>query len=250
MFVMLGVYAAAAVLVTWPLAIHLTDRIGALHGPGDPYLNLWILGWGLHAWTTDPASVLTGRVFNANIFHPAENTLAYSDNFLLQALALSPVYALTHDAVLCYNLLLLLSLALSGVAMHALVRSLTGSQPAAFVAGLAWACWPYRTAHLLHLQLQALYFLPLALLFLHRIVAGRQWRDAAALGLMAALQAIASVYYGVMTVVVIAVSGIALAVTTGQWRNRRLWTRLAASAVLAARLRGAGAAAVCAIAAG
>jgi hypothetical protein len=232
-FVPSALYLAAAVAITWPLAIHLTDRIGALQGPGDPFLNLWILGWGLRAWTTNPGSVLNGQVFDANIFHPAENTLAYSDHFLLQSLALSPVYAITGDAVLCYNLLLIVSIALSGLAMHALVRAVTGSMPAAFLGGLAWACWPYRTAHLLHIQLQALYFMPLALLCLHRLVAGRRWRDAWALGALTALQAIASVYYGVMTAIVLAVSGIVLAVSTGQWRSRRLIARAVVAAVIA-----------------
>ena len=189
-------------------------------------------------------------MFDANIFHPAENTLAYSDHFLLQSLALSPVYAATGDAVLCYNLLVLASIALSGLAMHALARALTGSTPAAFLAGLAWACWPYRTAHLLHIQLQALYFLPLALLFLHRVVAGRRWRDAAALGAMTALQTIASVYYGLMTVIVLAVSGPVLAVATGQWRSRRLLGRVMLAAVLAIGLLRAGADSVRAVAAG
>ena len=87
----LTVYVTAALVLTWPLAIGLTSRLGALQGAGDPYLNLWILGWGLHAWTTDPLSVVSGRVFDANIFYPAEGTLAYSDHFLLQALALAPV---------------------------------------------------------------------------------------------------------------------------------------------------------------
>jgi hypothetical protein len=227
------VYVAAAILITWPLAIHLTDRLGALQGPGDPFLNLWILGWGLRAWTANPGSVLNGQVFNANIFHPAENTLAYSDHFLLQSFALSPVFAITGDAVLCYNLLVMFSIALSGLAMHALVRAVTGSLPAAFLGGLAWACWPYRTAHLLHIQLQALYFMPLALLCLHRLVAGRRWRDALALGALTALQAIASVYYGVMTAIVLAVSGIVLAVSTGQWRSRRLIARVVVAAVIA-----------------
>lgn len=225
-------YFTAAVVLTWPLAISLTSRLGALQGAGDPYLNLWILGWGLHAWTTDPASVLGGRVFDANIFFPAEGTLAYSDHFLLQALALSPVYAVSGNAVLCYNLLVIGSIAASGMAMHALTRAVTGSTPGAFVAGLAWACWPYRTAHLLHIQLQALYFMPLALLFLHRVVAGRRWRDAAALGVAASLQAIASIYYGVMTAVVLVASGVVLAVATGQWRGRRLWLRLTGAAVV------------------
>jgi hypothetical protein len=229
----LTVYVIAALVLTWPLAITLTTRLGALQGPGDPYLNLWILGWGLHAWTTDPASVFSGRVFDANIFFPAEGTLAYSDHFLLQALALSPVYAISGNAVLCYNLLVIGSLALSGLAMHALTRTVTGSTTAAFLAGLAWACWPYRTAHLLHIQLQALYFMPLALLCLHRVVAGRRWRDGLALGAAASLQAIASVYYGIMTAVLLVTASVALGVTTGQWLARRLWSRLIVAAIVA-----------------
>ena len=119
---------------------------------------------GHAGWLGDPLSVFTGRVFDANIFHPSAGTLTFSDH-LLQSLVLSPLYAITGNLALCYNVLLIGSLALSGLAMHALARSVTGSHRAAFViAGLAWACWPYRTAHLLHLQLQSLYFLPLALL--------------------------------------------------------------------------------------
>jgi hypothetical protein len=214
----------------------LTTRLGALQGPGDPYLNLWILGWGLRAWTTDPLGVFDGRVFNANIFFPAEGTLAYSDHFLLQALALSPVYAVTGNVVLCYNLLLLASLALSGLAMHALTREVTGSDRGAYLAGLVWACWPYRTAHLLHIQLQALYFMPLALLCLHRVMARRRWRDAAALAVVTTLQFVASVYYGLMTGVVLVVAAITLAVATGQWRASRLWSRLTLAAILTVAL--------------
>src|SRR6185436_15532468 len=201
-------YVAAACFVTWPLATELSSHLGALEGEGDPYLNVWILGWGLHAWTYDPASVFTGRVFDANIFFPTPGTLTFSDHLLLQSLVLAPVYALTGNVVLCYNLLLLLSLAASGLAMHALVRGVTGSTAAAYIAGLAWACWPYRTAHLLHLQLQSLYFLPLALLSLHRVAAARRWRDVIALGCLSALQAISSVYYGVMTALALAASAV------------------------------------------
>ena len=177
--------------------------------------------------------MLNGGVFNANIFYPAENTLAYSDHFLLQSFALAPLYALTNDAVLCYNVLVVGSIALSGLAMHALARAVTGSQAAAYVAGLAWACWPYRTAHLLHIQLQALYFMPLALLCLHKVAAARRWRDALALGVVTALQAIASVYYGVMTAVVVSVGACALAIGTGQWRSRRFWIRVAVAGLVA-----------------
>lgn len=227
-----AIYVVAAIVLTYPLALSLTSTLAAPQGAGDPYLNLWILGWGLRAWTTDPFSVLSGEVFDANIFFPAQGTLAYSDHFLLQALALSPIYWITGDAVLCYNLLLLASIALSGLAMHLLVRELTGSTAAALTAGLVWAAWPYRTAHFVHIQLQALYFMPLALLFLHRVMAGRRWRDAMGLGLTAALQAIASVYYGVMTAVVLAVAAVVLVVVSGQPRGWRVAARLIAAAAV------------------
>ncbi|MDP1572058.1 MAG: DUF3108 domain-containing protein [Vicinamibacterales bacterium] len=233
---LVALFTAAAVIVTWPLATQMTTHLGALAGPGDPYLNLWILGWGLEQWTTDPLGVLSGRAFDANIFHPATGTLTYSDHLLLPALVLAPLYAATGDVVLCYNVLLLISMAASGLAMYALARGVTGSTAGAIVAGLAWAVWPYRTAHLLHLQLQALYFLPLALLCLHRLVARPGAGRAAALGVVAGLQAIASVYYGVMTAVVLAVATPVLAWTTGQARARRLWAQVALAAAVGSLL--------------
>lgn len=228
-----GVYLIAAFILTWPLAINFTTHLGAVEGAGDPFLNLWILGWGMQAWLSDPIGVLAGRAFDANIFHPSAGTLTFSDHLLLQSLVLSPFYAATGNLALCYNVLLVGSLALSGLAMHALARSVTGSDRAAFIAGLAWACWPYRTAHLLHLQLQSLYFLPLVLLALHRVAAARQWRDALLLGVLAALQAISSVYYGVMTAIAVGVGAITLAWTTGQWRARRYWSRIMVAGVIA-----------------
>jgi len=220
-----GLYLVAAVALTWPLATQLTTHLGALEGAGDPYLNLWILGTGMKAWLADPGSVLSGRVFDANIFHPAAGALTFSDHLLLQSLIMAPLYALTGNFALCYNVLLIGSIAGSGLAMHALVKGVTASTPAAFVAGLAWACWPYRSAHLLHLQLQSLYFLPLALLALYRLAAARRKAGALVLGLWAGLQAISSVYYGVMTAVALGVGAAAVAWASGQWRGRRFWSR-------------------------
>jgi hypothetical protein len=227
-----AIYLAGALVLTWPLAAQFTTHLGAVEGAGDPFLNLWILGWGMETWLADPVRVLNGRVFDANIFHPAAGTLTFSDHLLLQSLVVAPVYALTGNLALCYNLVLVGSLALSGLAMHLLARSVTGSDRGAYIAGLAWAFWPYRTAHLLHLQLQALYFLPLALLALHRVAAARRWRDAVALGVVAALQAISSVYYGVMTAIAIGIGAIALGWTTGQWRGRKYWSRVVAAAAI------------------
>jgi hypothetical protein len=94
-------------------------------GTGDPHLNLWILGWDLQALTNRPSSFINGSVFNANIFHPATNTLAYADNFSDPGAPRLACVRLTHDLVLCYNVLLLLSLVADAMAMYLLVRALT-----------------------------------------------------------------------------------------------------------------------------
>jgi hypothetical protein len=229
-------YALAVVALTWPLLAQITTHLGALHGPGDPYLNLWILGWDLHALSTDPWSLLSGRIFDANIFHPAAGTLAYSEHLILQAAALLPLYWASGDVVFCYNVLLLASLAANGLAMHAYARAVTGSEPGAWIAGLAWALWPYHVARLLHIQLQALYFLPLALLFLHKVVAGRRRRDVVGLGVFAGLQAISSLNYGIVTAVALGLVALALLVGVGRWRSPAMLARLAAGALIGALL--------------
>ena len=184
--------------MTWPLTLELTSRLGALEGPGDPFLNLWVLGWDLRTISAHPVWLLTGRVFDANIFYPSSLTLAYSDHQLLQALAAWPIYAVTHNITLCYNVVLILSLVLSAWAMYACVLVLTGSRIAALGAGLIWGFCPFHMTHLPHVQLQALYWMPLTFLLLHRLLLGRRMRDAVWLGIITGLQAITSVYYGVI----------------------------------------------------
>ena len=229
-------YLAAAAMTTWPLVIHPRALLGAPSGPGDPYLNLWILGWGMQTVLSNPASLFNGAVFDANIFYPATGTLAYSDHLLLQSVLLAPLYAVTHDVVLCYNVLLVASLVASALAMHLFVRAVTGTEAGAYLAGLAWGFGSYHFGHLIHLQLQSLYFLPLTFLCLHRVIAGRRGRDVVLLGVTAALQAIASVYYGIIGGLALVVGGLALAVGVGRWRNVAVMRRLGYAAVLAGLL--------------
>jgi Protein of unknown function (DUF3108) len=222
----LVLYLATAVLFTWPLLLHPFGRLMAPIGPGDPYLNVWILGWDLRTLTTDPLAVVTGRVFNANIFYPAGLTLAYSDHLILQAIAIWPLYLVFRDVTLCYNALLVGSILASALAMHAFAYGVTGSPWGSRVSGLAWGLLPYRFAHLLHIQLQGLYFLPLSFLFLHQLVAGRRRRDAVGFGATAALQAVTSVYYGVIGALGLATGAVALVWAASRWRGGLLARRV------------------------
>jgi hypothetical protein len=229
-------YALLAVAFTWPLARDPFGQLAALHGPGDPYLNLWILGWDLDTISRSPADAVTGRIFDAQIFHPARQTLTYSDHFVVVAALVWPLYAITHSPVFAYNAVVVLSLLASALAMHLFAREVTGSRWGALVAGTVWGFWPYHVAHLGHVQLQATYAMPLVALALHRLVARPSWRAALALGAAGAFQAATSLYYGIIGAVGAAVSLVSLIVGTGGRRTVRVLGRVVVAAIVGAVL--------------
>ena len=151
-------FAAAAVAMTWPLAGGLSRRVS---DPGDPYLNAWILRWDWRQLLRDPA-----HLFDANIFHPAQLALAFSENLFGAAVFGFPLAAAGCTPVFVYNVLLILGMALSGFAAWALAREMTGDGAASLVAGVLYAFAPFRFDQLPHVQMQWGPFLPLFLLYL------------------------------------------------------------------------------------
>src|SRR4249920_2270933 len=129
----LAAYTIITLVMTWPLAKGLTRDVA--WDLGDSVLNMWILAWDGEQFR----SVLGGHIshlqtfFDANIFHPAPLSLAYSEHLVPQALQIFPVYALTKNPILCYNLLFLSTFVLSGLGMFLFARELTGSIAAAFI---------------------------------------------------------------------------------------------------------------------
>ena len=229
-------FVLVAIVATWPLALHPRSLLGAPQGAGDPYLNLWTLGWDLRQLFAAPGSWLSGAVFDAPIFHPARQALAFTDHLLLQALLVSPVYAATRDAVLCYNVLVVGSLAASAWAMWWYLRQVVDDRVGPVVGGLIWGFCAYRFSHTLHLQLQALYFLPLAFGALHRLVARRRLRDGAWLGLWYGLTAISAVYYAVIGGLALAVGVAALVAGAGRVSLARLLVPLVVAGGVAVAL--------------
>ena len=117
--------------------------------------------------------------------------------------------------------------------MHLLAREVAGSERAAYVAGMIFGFAPYHFTHLMHIQLQALYLLPLSFLFLHRMFGRERRSDTIALGLVMGLQALSSVYYGIIGGIGIAAAGAALATGTKRLRDWRLLRRGMAAAAIA-----------------
>ncbi|MGE5125756.1 MAG: hypothetical protein ACM3PV_05665, partial [Betaproteobacteria bacterium] len=218
-------YAALLVVMSWPMVCDLAHT-GPLDRT-DARLNAWILAWAGESVWTAPA-----RLFQAPVFHPLPDALAFSENLLLPAAVVAPLQRLSGP-VLAYNVALLGSLQLSGLGAQLLVRRVSGDRLAAFVAGACFAAGPQRWIRLAHLHAQVTVFLPLALLALDRFWERRSLRRALVVGLALALQGLASVYLGAITAAALAV---AIAVCLcGGLRARELG-RLAVGLLLAAAI--------------
>ena len=222
----LAVYAALTALMTWPQARQLGTHAVDHH---DVYLNMWRLGWVAHALSTAPASLLDG-----NIFYPARRTLTLSDAMLVEGVVAAPLLWAGMRPVLVHNMLLLGAIITSALGTFVLVRRLTGSAPAAFVAGIIFAFAPYRFEHYMHLELQWTMWMPLAFWAVHRTIDSGRWLHGLQAGAFAALQMLSSVYYGIFLSFLLTLVAALLLLPTKGARLVRAARALAAGGVAAA----------------
>jgi hypothetical protein len=205
---LLVIFAAAAVLHTWPLA---TDPAGLSRLDNDDTgLNTWIISWVAHALATGPLAL-----FDASMFFPERRTLAYSEHLLVPTLMGAPLLWAGASPVLVYNLLVLAGMALSGWTMSLVVRAWTGSLAAGVTAGLLFAFNAHLLTRLPHLQALHVEFLPVALWAIDRVFglsAACGLRRAAVAGAMLTIafvfQALSSYYALVMLTGALAVASL------------------------------------------
>jgi hypothetical protein len=194
-FIVFGLYLLACGVMLSPL-------IDFLHLPsasfeGDPRLVIWILGWNNHV-------ILDGipSLFDANMFHPDRNTLALTEHLFGISLFTLPIYAVTRNPVLAYNIVWLLSFLLSALSVHLLVWRILRNHSAALVAGLVYA-FGFFKMHQGHAHLQIIwsFWIPVSLVLVERWFARPTWMRMAGLLACVILQALASWYLAVMILV-------------------------------------------------
>jgi hypothetical protein len=99
--------------------------------------------------------------------------------------------------VLVHNVMVLATFVASGAAMFWLVRDLTGSASAGFVAGMTFSFQPYRFGHYTQLELLSGWWIPIAFCIFERAIVRPSIILWSLLGLVVALQTWSSIYYGV-----------------------------------------------------
>ena len=225
---LLLLFAALATLHTWPLARdpgHLTRLDN-----DDTAFNTWVVAWVAHQLPRDPV-----HLFDAPIFFPAPDALAFSEHMVVPAVIGAPLQWAGMSPVLVYNLLVWLGFTLSGFAAALLMRAWTGSIAAAIVAGCLYAFNAHLLTRFSHLQALHLEFFPIVLYAFDRVVRGAGRRTTfAALAAAFVLQALCSNYTMVMMTTALV---IAFVVRPEAWTlQRRVWLPLVGTGLLVVAL--------------
>ena len=207
----LALFVVLAVVHTWPLAsdpAHLSRNEN-----GDTLLNTWIVAWVIHQAPRAPL-----QLFNANIFYPEPNTLAYSEALLVQSAMGAPLVWAGASPVLTYNILLIAGFALTGWAACLVLVRWTGDWWAGLAGGIVFGFNAHTLTRMPHMQALHVEFLPFALLAFDRLLVDPRARHAVSFAAWFVLQALASFYLLVITSVGFAA---ALAVRPEAWIGKR-----------------------------
>ncbi|BCS32701.1 hypothetical protein TBR22_A19230 [Luteitalea sp. TBR-22] len=221
-----------AIAMTWPMAGKF-DRAARLNF-GDGEWSVWNVTWVAHALTTAP-----GSLFQANIFHPDRDTLAYSEANVVTGLLGAPFHLATGgNPYATHNGAILTALVLAFVFAWGFAETLGASSAMAAAFAVAFTYCPYLFARTAHIQLMMTFGLPLALQAFHRLVARPSAGRGAWLGVTLAIQALACAYFGIFAGLTVGLGTLYFAATRGLWRSRGYWVAIALGAVVSLALVG------------
>lgn len=203
-------YLAFTLLLLYPVSFNLFKLL-----PGyatDTYQHLWISWWYRYSLTTlhvNPNNLVT-------LFAPDGMY-----NPLIWASPLPHLLSLPLQSLLgtigAFNVMYIISFPLCGLAMYALAYDLTHSHAGAFIAGFVFAFFPAKTIHLVGHYLQFhIYWLPLYILFLLRLLKKPTWKNAALCGVFLGLSVLSHFIHAAQFVLPITVIIFAYALITRQ----------------------------------
>ncbi len=215
--------------LTYPLAFTL-DRIGRIN-TDDGRWSIWVVSWVAHALTTEPLGV-----YNANIFYPERNALAFSEANLVAGAIGAPAWVLTKNPYATHNVAALASFVIAAAGAYYLVRYLTGHRGAAAVAAVIYAFCPFVFARTAHIQLLFTGGIPFCLLAFHRLVDKATVGRSVVLGVSLWLQALACAYYGIFAGLMVGLGTLVYAATRRRWRDAEYWVAIGLAAFVSVGL--------------
>jgi hypothetical protein len=194
-------YALMTVLFTWPILPNFATQVT---DDGDPFFVSWVLQHEKHILQTGDF----GNFWHANIFHPYQNTLAYSDHSLTLFLQALPIVMATDNQIVWISYLQLSSFFLAALFAFGLAHYYTRHYLASLAAGIVYGFGAYHVGQISHLQIANYQYLPLLILGWELLLAKPRWRYALFFSIAFLLNAFVSIYLLAFSIIPLFVIGI------------------------------------------
>lgn len=204
-------------VLTWPYVTRLRD---AVVDPGDPYLISWILWWDYHQTFTDPI-----HLFHSNLFYPLRYTLAFSEHSYGIAMFFFPLFAMGARPLTVHAIAMFFGFVTCGYGAFRLARTLTGSNGAAWVAGIIFAFIPFRFGLMSQVAYLWSMWIPLVFEALVLFARARTKKRAVWLGVAFFMSGITTISWFTLSLVPFVVSAAILLTRHNTWRDREFWRR-------------------------
>lgn len=181
----------------------------AMIGPPEDNLFFYWNYW----WANEKVLGGAGSLTYTNYMFYPEGLSMYYHSWSFYNLAISAVMRIFFDPLTTYNLIALHSFPLSGLAAFFLVRYLTKNSYLALLGGFMFAFCPYHFGRLLHhMNLVAMHFIPLFVLFYIKAIRGKSYRHALIAALFLLLNALCSWMYLIFSCMFVFFSYVYLAI--------------------------------------
>jgi hypothetical protein len=227
---LVALFAAVAIISTWPLARRLGDSLPRGREPVAtvPLFNAWTIWWNF-----DRAGLLYAEYWNAPIFHPVKDSFAFSEPMPLTVVAW-PLWAATGNLTLTYNVLLLTALTWNGYSGFQLARRLVAAPWMALVGGVMIETLPFAFNESGVFQLVPLFGIIYVVIGVDALSQAPSLRRAILLGASFALTYHLCTYYALFLAVAAPIPALVLlGRSLPRWRT---WTLLTVSGAVAVAL--------------
>ena len=173
-------YLLLSLVMTWPLAAELGRKF-----PSDTGSDMLVHEWTLH-WLKQALLNLQNPFFTSLLAHPTGVALtSHNIAWVNFGVWLPLTYAWGQAAATSLTYLLIFTF--NAYAMYLFAYDQTRSQAGAWIAGLIFGFFPTTLSDGGHINMLPVGWLPLALLYLDRVIKAGGWRNAFMAGLFLAL---------------------------------------------------------------
>ena len=188
------IYALLAIVFFYRVIPHINSQL--IGPPEDNMQHVWDL-W----YARSPSGGVSGLLHTTRIFYPEGTSLLFHP-FSWFNLLLASTIGFLLTPVAAYNLLILLTFALSGAGAFLLIRHLTHDTAAALLGGFVFAFNPSHFGHALHqIEIASIQFIPFFVLFYLKSLERRSASNVAWASAFFLMNAACSWYYMILALI-------------------------------------------------